>query len=62
MTQVHIEIPIVCTVSEKQEKPCLVVRHGNETTKIATFTDDKAVLWFCENFRRFVKLPEDDKE
>lgn len=41
-----------------RKKPCLVVQIGNTATKVASFNNDEAAVWFMEKFRQFMELPE----
>lgn len=41
-----------------RKKPCLVVQIGNTATKVASFNNDEAAVWFMEKFRQFMEFPE----
>lgn len=55
----HVGIAIgTMLMKPARKKPCLVVQEGNQVTKVASFNNDEAAVWFLEKFRRFMELPE----
>ena len=46
------------SMAPMRKKPCLVVREGNKVTKVASFNNDEAAIWFLEKCRQFLELPE----
>lgn len=55
----HVGIAIgIMSMRPNRNKPCLVVREGNQVTKVARFNNDEAARWFIEKVIRFMELPE----
>lgn len=42
-----------------RKKPCLVVKVGNTVTKVASFNNDEAAVWFFKKFKEFMEVPDD---
>lgn len=34
-------------------KPCLYIRHGNVSTKVASFNNEESADWFIEEMKEF---------
>ena len=39
-----------------RKKPCLVVQIGNKVTKVASFNNYEAAVWFLEKFKEFMEV------
>ena len=44
-----------------RKKPCLVVQEGNTVTKVASFNNDEAAIWFLEKLVEFMEVPSDGR-
>lgn len=56
----HVGIAIgTMSMKPERKKPCLVVREGNIVTKVASFNNDEAAVWFLEKFKSFMEIPDE---